>query len=115
MAAPSHIPRLTLMRTPFVKMSLANPRSSTWLLGSERSKRRGPCPGAGYFRALLLDSRVFHDQQLNERRKQRFASLSGVVHKLVTPHSLYKKPQSLISEGPELWASIAKSIAITID
>src|SRR6266567_3795738 len=84
MAAPSHIPRLTLMRTPFVKMSLANPRSSTWLLGSERSKRRGPCPGAGYFRALLLDSRVFHDQQLNERRKQRFASLSGVVHKLVT-------------------------------
>ena len=21
----------------------------------------------------------------------------------VSPHSLYKKPQSLISEGPELW------------
>ncbi len=31
---------------------------------------------------LMLDSRVLCDQQLNERMKQRFASLSGVVHKL---------------------------------
>src|SRR6266851_9505614 len=31
---------------------------------------------------LILDSRVLCDQQLNERRKQRFASLSGVVNKL---------------------------------
>ena len=31
---------------------------------------------------LLLDSRVLRDQQLNERRKQRFASLADVVHKL---------------------------------
>jgi hypothetical protein len=30
----------------------------------------------------MLDSRVLCDQQLNERMKQRFASLSGVVHKL---------------------------------
>jgi hypothetical protein len=33
-------------------------------------------------RALLLDSRVLRDQQLNERRQQRFASLADVVHKL---------------------------------
>ena len=35
------------------KMSLANPRSTKRLSGSgggEHSKRRGPCPGAGYFR-----------------------------------------------------------------
>jgi hypothetical protein len=31
---------------------------------------------------LMLDSRVLCDQQFNERMKQRFASLSGVVHKL---------------------------------
>jgi hypothetical protein len=31
------------------KMSLANSRSSLCLLGSERRKRRGPCPGAGSF------------------------------------------------------------------
>ena len=30
----------------------------------------------------MLDSRVFCDQQLNERMQQRFASLSNVVHKL---------------------------------
>jgi hypothetical protein len=30
----------------------------------------------------MLDSRVLCDQQFNERMKQRFASLSGVVHKL---------------------------------
>ena len=30
----------------------------------------------------MLDSRVLCDQQLNECRKQRFASLSDVVHKL---------------------------------
>ena len=40
----------------------------------------------GYFpRALLLDSRVLRDQQLNERRKQRFASLTDVVHELEEP------------------------------
>ena len=31
---------------------------------------------------LILDSRVLCDQQLNERMKQRFASLSGIVNKL---------------------------------
>jgi len=31
---------------------------------------------------LLLDSRVLRDQELNERRKQRFASLADVVHEL---------------------------------
>jgi hypothetical protein len=31
---------------------------------------------------LILDSRVLCDQELNERTKQRFASLSDVVHKL---------------------------------
>ena len=31
---------------------------------------------------LLLDSRVLCNQQLNERRQQRFASLADVVHKL---------------------------------
>src|SRR4030095_4887857 len=34
---------------------------------------------------LLLDSRVLRDQQLNERRKQRFASLADVVHELEEP------------------------------
>ena len=34
---------------------------------------------------LLLDSRVLRDQELNERRKQRFASLADVVHKLEEP------------------------------
>jgi len=34
------------------------------------------------FSALILDSRVLCDQQLNERTKQRFASLSDVVHTL---------------------------------
>lgn len=34
---------------------------------------------------LLLDSRVLRDQQLNERRKQRFASLSHVVNELEKP------------------------------
>ena len=32
--------------------------------------------------ALMLDSRVLCDQQLDKRGKQRFASLSDVVHKL---------------------------------
>ena len=32
--------------------------------------------------SLLLDSRVLRDQELNERRKQRFASLADVVHEL---------------------------------
>jgi hypothetical protein len=36
-------------------------------------------------RTLLLDSRVLCDQQLNKRRKQRFASLADVVHKLEEP------------------------------
>jgi hypothetical protein len=35
--------------------------------------------------ALLLDSRVLRDQQLNERRQQRFASLADVVHELEEP------------------------------
>jgi hypothetical protein len=29
-----------------------------------------------------LDSRVLHDQELQERRQQRFASLADVVHEL---------------------------------
>ena len=33
-------------------------------------------------RTLILDSGVLADQQLNERTKQRFASLSDVVNKL---------------------------------
>jgi len=32
--------------------------------------------------ALLLDSRVLRDQELKERRQQRFASLADVVHEL---------------------------------
>ena len=36
-------------------------------------------------RTLLLDSRVLRDQELNERRKQRFASLADVVHELEEP------------------------------
>ena len=32
--------------------------------------------------SLLLDSRVLRDQELNERRQQRFASLADVVHEL---------------------------------
>jgi hypothetical protein len=32
--------------------------------------------------SLLLDSKVFRDQELKERRKQRFASLADVVHEL---------------------------------
>src|SRR5262249_400658 len=32
--------------------------------------------------SLILDSRVLRDQELNERRKQRFASLADVVHEL---------------------------------
>jgi site-specific recombinase XerD len=35
-----------------------------------------------YLLALMLDSRVLRDQKLNKRVKQRFASLSDVVHKL---------------------------------
>src|SRR5215471_16338541 len=35
--------------------------------------------------SLLLDSRVLRDQQLNERRQQRFASLADVVHELEEP------------------------------
>jgi hypothetical protein len=34
------------------------------------------------FTLLLLDSGVLADQQLNERRKQRFAALADVVHEL---------------------------------
>jgi hypothetical protein len=36
------------------------------------------------FISLMLDSRVLRDQKLNKRVKQRFASLSDVVHKLKT-------------------------------
>ena len=35
--------------------------------------------------ALLLDSRVLRDQELNECRQQRFASLADVVHELEEP------------------------------
>jgi hypothetical protein len=35
-----------------------------------------------FITTLLLDSRVLRDQELNERRKQRFASLADVVHEL---------------------------------
>ena len=34
---------------------------------------------------LLLDSRVLCNQQLNERRQQRFAALADVVNKLKEP------------------------------
>jgi hypothetical protein len=47
------LPSRTRMRPLLDKMSLANPRSTKRLSGSgcgEHSKRRGPCPGAGYFR-----------------------------------------------------------------
>ena len=36
----------------------------------------------GEIATLLLDSRVLRDQELNERRQQRFASLADVVHAL---------------------------------
>jgi hypothetical protein len=39
----------------------------------------GRCP---LRRALIWDSRGLRDQELNERRKQRFASLAHVVHEL---------------------------------
>src|SRR5262245_15323332 len=42
-------------------------------------------PHAVLQRSLLLDSRVFTDQQLHERTQQRFASLADVVHKLEEP------------------------------
>jgi hypothetical protein len=35
-----------------------------------------------YYPSLLLDSRVLRDQELNERRQQRFASLADIVHEL---------------------------------
>ena len=38
-----------------------------------------------YGPTLLLDSRVLRDQELNERRKQRFASLADIVHELEEP------------------------------
>ena len=34
---------------------------------------------------LILDSRVLRDQELDERRRQRFASLADVVHELEEP------------------------------
>jgi hypothetical protein len=36
----------------------------------------------GFPGRLILDSRVLGDQELNERTKQRFASLSDIGHKL---------------------------------
>src|SRR5439155_14223238 len=39
-------------------------------------------PAGAFEQTLLLDSGVLADQQLNERTKQRFASLSDVVNKL---------------------------------
>jgi len=41
--------------------------------------------GKAFLESLLLDSRVLRDQQLNERRKQRFASLADVVHEFEEP------------------------------
>jgi hypothetical protein len=41
--------------------------------------------GIGKSRSLLWDSRVLRDQELNECRKQRFASLADVVNKLEEP------------------------------
>ena len=38
-----------------------------------------------YRPSLLLDSRVLRDQQLNERKKQRFASRADIVHELEEP------------------------------
>jgi hypothetical protein len=40
---------------------------------------------AGIVKSLLLDSRVLRDQELNECRQQRFASLADVVHELEEP------------------------------
>jgi hypothetical protein len=44
------------------------------------ARHKTPCVKGGTH--PILDSRVLCDQQLNKRMKQRFASLSGVVHKL---------------------------------
>ena len=42
--------------------------------------------------ALLLDSRVLRDQELKERRQQRFASLADVVHELEEPQAEVTRP-----------------------
>jgi hypothetical protein len=63
-------------------------RMAAWRFdGKPRTARRftvyrGLCSNGT---ALLLDSRVLRDQQLNERRKQRFASLADVVHEFEEP------------------------------
>jgi hypothetical protein len=57
------------------------------LLDTSSSMRGTPIAAlqAGLQTSLLLDSRVLRDQELNERRKQRFASLADVVHELKEP------------------------------
>jgi hypothetical protein len=59
--------------------------------------------------ALILDSRVLRNQELNERRKQRFASLADVVHELKEPQverefllgNTPMRTQPTAQQGPE--------------
>ena len=51
---------------------------------TEPARQRYECHNCNT-RSLLLDSRVLRDQQLNERRKQRFASLADVMHEREEP------------------------------
>src|SRR5215510_16439540 len=67
------------------------------------------CKSPQFKKTLLLDSRVLRDQQLNERRKQRFASLADVVHELEEPQvdrefllgNAPMRTQPTAEEGPE--------------
>src|SRR5215468_3669579 len=78
------------------------------------------------FDSLLLDSRVLRDQELNERRQQRFASLADVVHELKEPQEerefllgntpMRMKPTA--QQGPEAFHCIhmhfTQAVAIVI-
>src|SRR5262249_19234071 len=63
---------------------------------------------------LLLDSRVLRDQELNERRQQRFASLADVVHELKEPQverefllgNTPMRTQPTAQQGPEAFHGI---------
>jgi hypothetical protein len=55
---------------------------TTWLKLSFNFRKSLSGGKAGEKYSLLLDSRVLRDQELNERRQQRFASLADVVHEL---------------------------------